>query len=118
MAFNFSTDLRIEFRLPVAGDFVLGFSNLGGTDILGSGSASGTWQDFTSGFTSIAIDRSIGFSIIPFTTPQTGQAEITYVGAALNPLLTNKIHPGVPVQISYKDAGSTWRFLFSGFVYF
>ena len=136
--FDIATDLKVEFFVPNAagdtfilgvselggtdllsgsGEFILGYSLLGGDDVLatGDGTYSFIWEqaqaDVASFQTSIggAIDNNYTFS------PEAGSASISMQSFTYDPTNNSAIRSGTPVRVRLDD-GIVDQVIYSGYI--
>jgi hypothetical protein len=136
--FNIATDLKVELFLPDeasdlfilgiselggtdvlagAGQFIIGASLLGGTDLLSTGSAdfAFTWQSVEA--ETVAADFGLGGSIESnlFFQPQPGDCNLTLQSWVFDPNNNSGVRPGTKIRVRL-DKGEVQHTLFSGFI--
>jgi hypothetical protein len=136
--FNIATDLKVEFFVPNAagdtfilgvselggtdllsgsGEFILGYSLLGGTDVLatGDGTYSFIWEpveaDVSAFQTSLGgvIDNNYYFS------PESAGASISMQSTTYDPTNNSAIRTGTPVRVRLDD-GTVNKVIYSGYI--
>ncbi len=136
--FDIATDLKVEFFVPNAagdtfilgvselggtdllsgsGEFILGYSLLGGTDVLatGDGAYSFIWEPAEADVTQLqttvggAIDNNYYFS------PEAASASISMQSTTYDPTNNSAIRSGTPVRVRLDD-GTVNQVIYSGYI--
>jgi hypothetical protein len=111
MTFNIKTDIKFELYLPASGDFVLGISELGGTDVLSSNA--GSWVDIAANLAS--INTSVGPQVQSgiYTQSDPGMISATFQSATYDPNFNGLVRAGIEVRIQAYQNGA-WFYMFRG----
>lgn len=136
--FDIATDLKVEFFVPNAagdtfilgvselggtdllsgsGEFILGYSLLGGDDVLGTGDGtySFIWESVEADVT--ALQTSLGGSISNNYTfsPESASANISMQSITYDPTNNSAIRSGTPVRVRLDD-GTVNQIIYSGYI--
>lgn len=118
--FSIKNDIKVEFEIATAGNWIWGVSTWDGGDVWGGSSSTIAWTDLLCEVTAIDIDRGCDVSQGIFPEAGNGRATITMTSDIYDPFSHGTIHAGVPVQISFRPDPDTypsnWETLFVGTV--
>jgi hypothetical protein len=113
-AFNFHSDIKVELSTPPTNAFIIGISEIGGSNVLSGSTYS--YTDITSLCTEINITNSVDF-ISALGKPSESNISITVVGNTYDPRVNKTVLPGTPIKISartWAGAIGTWKIVHHG----
>lgn len=109
--FNFQTDLKVEIWAAPVGAFIIGVSQIGGTDVLSN--TVYAYTDITSLCSEINISNGLTF-IGVLGKPSESNISLTITGNDYDPRVNKSIRQGIPLKISAKDSTGTWKIIHHG----
>lgn len=107
-------EFRLRVSVPTSGTFVLNYSLLGGSHVLGS---SYDWVEYQDEIVEITHTRNKDFTSGIFMRPIANTASITLRAPDLDPNLNPYIHPNTRVILEWKPVISgTWESCLTGYI--
>lgn len=97
--FSIKDNLKIEFEIATAGNWIWGISTWDGGDTWGGSSSSIAWTDLHCEVVQIVLEHGVDIEQGVFVQPGGQLAEITMTSVEYDPFSSAVIHAGVPVRI-------------------
>lgn len=115
---NLRDNVKVEFYIPTAGNWIWSVSTWDGGDVFGGSSSSMAWTDLLCETFEIEIERGCDVNSGILLNPGKSVASIKMQSATYDPFANGTIHAGTPVQVSVETNPDTdpgaWTTIFTG----